>query len=74
MENQTPESMKKEVYKRNLPHIQPIGATFFVTYNLFGSLPAPLLEKWKEEYEMQKAQIQAKISDAKKGQIGSGLI
>jgi hypothetical protein len=37
--------MKKEVYKRNLPHIQPIGATFFVTYNLFGSLPAPLLEK-----------------------------
>ncbi|GAB4468151.1 MAG: hypothetical protein OHK0057_08580 [Thermoflexibacter sp.] len=56
--------MKKEVYKRNLPHIQPIGATFFVTCNLFGSLPSPLLEKWKEEYEIQKAQIQAKISDA----------
>ena len=27
-------------YERNLPHWQPEGATFFVTWRLFGSLPA----------------------------------
>jgi hypothetical protein len=26
-------------YERNLPHWQPVGATFFVTWRLFGSLP-----------------------------------
>ncbi|MDQ6651305.1 MAG: hypothetical protein M3Y84_01020 [Acidobacteriota bacterium] len=26
-------------YRRNLPHIQPPGSTFFVTFRLAGSLP-----------------------------------
>ncbi len=30
-------------YRRNLPHIQPPGATFFVTFRLTGSIPAKVL-------------------------------
>ena len=31
--------MLKTYYRGKLPHIQPIGATFFVTFRLAGSLP-----------------------------------
>jgi putative transposase len=36
-------------YRRNLPHLQPRGVTIFVTFRLAGSLPASLIEQWKEE-------------------------
>lgn len=36
-------------YRRNLPHIQPIGATLFVTFRLFGSLPRRVIEEWQRE-------------------------
>ena len=36
-------------YRRNLPHIQPPGATLFVTFRLAGSLPVAVLERWSEE-------------------------
>ncbi len=39
----------KPFYRRNLPHIQPPGATFFVTFHLAGSLPQRILEQWKAE-------------------------
>ena len=39
----------KPFYRRNLPHIQPPGATFFVTFNLAGSLPRSILRQWKTE-------------------------
>jgi len=39
----------KESYRRNLPHIQPPGATFFVTFRLAGSLPQIVLARWNEE-------------------------
>ena len=39
----------KPFYRRNLPHIQPSGATFFVTFHLAGSLPRRILEQWKRE-------------------------
>ena len=39
----------KPFYHRNLPHIQPPGATFFVTFHLAGSLPQRILEQWKME-------------------------
>lgn len=32
-------------YERNLPHWQPPGATFFLTYRLHGSIPITVLEK-----------------------------
>jgi putative transposase len=36
-------------YRRNLPHIQPLGATVFVTFRLAGSLPQNVIEQWKKE-------------------------
>jgi REP element-mobilizing transposase RayT len=36
-------------YRRNLPHIQPPGATFFVTFRLAGSLPQNVLSRWRQE-------------------------
>ena len=44
----------KIIYRRNLPHIQPIGETFFVTYNLKGSIPPEVLASLQEEYETEK--------------------
>lgn len=37
-------------YRRNLPHIQPQGAMFFVTIRLYGSVPVNLLEQWNSDY------------------------
>ena len=39
----------KPFYRRNLPHIQPPGATFFLTFHLAGSLPRGVLQQWKAE-------------------------
>lgn len=39
----------KAFYRRNLPHVQPPGVTFFVTFHLAGSLPKRILEQWKSE-------------------------
>ncbi|HEY6120710.1 MAG TPA: hypothetical protein VIV66_12180 [Pyrinomonadaceae bacterium] len=39
----------KRSYRRNLPHIQRPGATLFETFRLAGSLPAPLIQQWKED-------------------------
>eukprot|EP01136_Pigoraptor_vietnamica_P033775 Opistho-1_new@96982 len=49
--------MKKQFYRRNLPHLQPLGGTFFVTYNLNGSIPKAVSNRWKEEYAQKKAKI-----------------
>ena len=34
----------KEYYKRKLPHIQPFGASFFVTFRLYDSIPKTALD------------------------------
>jgi REP element-mobilizing transposase RayT len=52
----------KTYYKRNLPHYQPIGYTYFVTYRLSGSLPLEVIKKLKGEREKQLKEI-ACISD-----------
>ena len=39
----------KEIYERNLPHIQPPEATLFVTFRLNGSIPESVLEQWRIE-------------------------
>ena len=41
----------KTYYRRNLPHYQPPGHTFFVTFRLAGSLPKEVIIKLKNEYE-----------------------
>ena len=55
----------KPYYRRNLPHIQPPGATFFITFNLTGSIPKHILqqyitEKRKLEAAEQKQDIPKK--------------
>ncbi|MFT5618605.1 MAG: putative transposase [Arenicella sp.] len=37
-------------YRANLPHLQPMGGTFFITYNLAGCIPKHLFQKWEAEY------------------------
>ena len=54
----------KLFYRRNLPHIQPPGATFFVTFHLAGSLPRTILQQWKAE----KCQLEAEKSHLLKSQ------
>lgn len=49
--------MIKTEYTSVLPHIQPIGATFFVTFNLYDSLPKAIIEKIKKEHELRKHEI-----------------
>jgi len=41
----------RPAYRRNLPHIQPPGATFFVTFRLAGSLPQDVVSQWRRERE-----------------------
>ena len=39
----------KSFHRRNLPHIQTPGATFFVTFQLAGAIPQHILAQWKTE-------------------------
>jgi putative transposase len=39
----------KTYYRRNLPHFQPPGATYFVTFRLAGSLPHEVVARLKEQ-------------------------
>ncbi len=45
-------------YHRNLPHIQPPGSTFFVTFRLAGSLPRAVLVELQAETQRLQAQIE----------------
>ncbi|MCL4551611.1 MAG: transposase [Bacteroidetes bacterium] len=43
----------KIFYQRHLPHYQPPGSTFFVTFRLAGSLPLYVIQNLKTEHEKQ---------------------
>ncbi len=40
-------------FRRKLPHIQPKDSLFFITFRLFGSLPANIITALREEYESE---------------------
>jgi putative transposase len=46
------------IYRRNLPHIQPPGGTFFVTFRLAGSIPADALAMLHAEAERAAAELE----------------
>ena len=48
----------KTYYRKNLPHIQPVGATFFVTFVLKDSIPKSKLQQIKDEYKDKLQQLQ----------------
>lgn len=50
----------KTLYKNRLPHIAPVGATFFVTFRLADSLPTAIIQKLKAEFEQQCQALKAK--------------
>ena len=56
----------KERYKRTLPHIQPIGACFCVTFRLFGSLPKKVLDKLKSDNEEELMALNEIVDEREK--------
>ena len=46
-------------YKRNLPHYQPEGYSFFITSRLAGTLPKSVYNRIKYEYEMNLITLSA---------------
>lgn len=52
------EAIKTE-YRRDLPHIQPTGGTFFVTYRLKDTLPRNMAEQFLLEKETRYHQIRS---------------
>jgi putative transposase len=49
--------MKTEYRSTFLPHLLPLGSTFFVTFNLFDSIPMPVMMALKEQHEQRKQVI-----------------
>ncbi len=49
-------------YQRHLPHYQPPGATFFITFRLAGSLPAVAIQRLTMEKQLLEREIET-ISD-----------
>ncbi|MCE2413873.1 hypothetical protein J4G07_07715 [Candidatus Poribacteria bacterium] len=50
----------KSFYRRNLPHIQTPGATFFVTFQLAGAIPQHILAQWRTEklrFDKEKSRL-----------------
>ncbi len=47
----------KIFYQCNLPHFQPIGYSFFVTFRLTGSLPLYIIKKLKNEGDVKLKEI-----------------
>lgn len=45
---------ESDYYKRNLPHLQPSNAEYFVTFRLKGSLPQKVVQRLKKEQELIK--------------------
>jgi REP element-mobilizing transposase RayT len=47
------------VYRRNLPHIQVPGGTYFVTFRLAGSIPVDVLAQLHAEAEQTLSELEA---------------
>ncbi|MEW5830557.1 MAG: hypothetical protein AB1846_16830 [Chloroflexota bacterium] len=61
----------KSTYRRNLPHIQPEGATLFITFRLANSLPKEVVERLLAEKEQAEKKI-SQITDKVGGKITTG--
>ncbi|MCC5946489.1 MAG: transposase [Bernardetiaceae bacterium] len=57
--------------RRNLPHIYPEGAKFFITFRLKNSIPLDVLEKMQEERKLEQSMIEKnnKLSEKQKKDI-----
>jgi len=50
--------MPNTFYKRNLPHWQPLGATFFITWRLCDSLPRSALEQIEATRQLFEREVE----------------
>jgi REP element-mobilizing transposase RayT len=48
-------------YKRHLPHWQPPGRTIFLTWRLYGSLPASIIQKIQRQRNLKQGEAFLKI-------------
>ncbi len=53
-------------YRRNLPHLHPEDAVFFITFRLKGSLPLYVIKKLKSEMEMEIEKLTSKYGNNRK--------
>ncbi len=53
----------KVFYRRNLPHLQPLGGVFFVTCMLQGAIPKQVNEQWIKEHEEELIKLKCQPSD-----------
>ncbi|WP_235298322.1 transposase [Portibacter marinus] len=53
----------KQYYKQRLPHIQPIGATFFVTFRLHGSIHNSVIRELSRNYQQAISKAMIKYSN-----------
>mgnify|MGYP003110710466 FL=1 len=53
-------------YRRNLPHWQPHGAEYFVTFRLAGSLPKEAIVKLKRERDLLIQKLSTGLSGSGK--------
>ncbi len=51
-------------YKRNLPHWQPAGAEYFITFRLAGSLPANVVAKIKNDKAQRLCELRMATSSS----------
>jgi REP element-mobilizing transposase RayT len=59
--------MKNQIYyKRHLPHYQPEGYTFFVTFRLNGSLPLNIIQRLKDTYAINVKKVMTHNSKKQK--------
>jgi len=49
-----------------LPHIYPVGATFFVTFRLADSLPQHIVKELRIEYNEEGTKIKNEVNDTRK--------
>ena len=47
----------REYYRRNLPHIQPRGATFLVNFRLADSFPGEVMQRLRVEAEQLEKKL-----------------
>lgn len=52
----------KEFYRQDLPHLQPLGAAFFVTFRLRGSIPIIRLLELRERYEESLKRLKGDVN------------
>src|ERR1044071_6527159 len=50
----------KSTYRRNLPQIQPLNSTLFLTFRLAGSLPQTVLARMAAERRLFQSKLEAR--------------